>query len=203
MLIVFCGVDGSGKSTYLTEIEKYLKNNGLVCSLIDPMKKGKLSQSLKKTLCNTNENINSVYDPTLVSVSYALDMLYFMNKFYDNNSIFLSHRYDICCCSYATLKKADINYIKLTVDQLPMPDLTVYIKIDPDIAYNRILKRNKKLSWKENKSILSEVSKIYDKEFEKLRRPKILIDNTIEENLNDNIVLLKTQIDKILNLKRL
>ena len=91
MLIVFCGIDGCGKSTYIDCLKKHMESNGTLCQIIDPMKKGVLSQALKKIPIASEINVNHLFDPTLISSAYALDMLYSMSK-NEKNIFYLSHK---------------------------------------------------------------------------------------------------------------
>lgn len=197
MLIVFCGIDGCGKSTYIDCLKKHMESNGTLCQIIDPMKKGVLSQALKKIPIASEINVNHLFDPTLISSAYALDMLYSMSK-NEKNIFYLSHRYDLCCRSYAMVQSANINYIDMILSCLPIPNLTVYIKISPVIAYERLIQRNKKLSWKENIDVLTNASLYYDINFNRLRRNKIMIDNSEAEDFEGNMDAIKNKINELL-----
>lgn len=81
---------------------------------------------------------------------------------------------------------------------LPIPHLTIYIKISPVIAYKRLIQRNKKLSWKENIDVLTNASLYYDTNFNRLRRNKIMIDNSEAEDFQGNVEAIKNKINELL-----
>ena len=197
MLIAFCGTDGCGKSTYIDSLKTYVESNGISCKIIDPMKKGLLSRAIKKIPVESEININHLFDPTLVSSVYALDMMYSMSR-NKNNGFYLSHRYDLCCRSYAMVQNANMEYINMILSYLPIPHLTVYIKISPAVAYERLVKRNEKLSWKENIDVLTNASLCYDINFNQLRRNKIMVDNSQAEDFENNVNAIKHKIDELL-----
>lgn len=190
MLIAFCGTDGCGKSTYIDYFKRYFEEKGVSYKTIDPMKKGEFANALKKIPYESNKNINEYLDPTLISAAYALDMLYFMSS-QNNNNILLSHRYDLCCRTYAMLNRANMDYVELILSYLPVPDLTVYIKISPEVAYQRLLHRDQKLSWKENLDIITSASLCYDTNFHNICGNKIMVDNTESNNFEENINVIK------------
>ena len=81
---------------------------------------------------------------------------------------------------------------------LPIPHLTVYIIISPAVAHERLVKRNKKLSWKENIDVLTNASLCYDTNFNQLQRNKIVVDNSQAENFENNVNIIKHKIDELL-----
>ena len=96
------------------------------------------------------------------------------------------------------VQSANINYIDMILSCLPIPNLTVYIKISSVIAYERLIQRNKKLSWKENIDVLTNASLYYDINFNRLRRNKIMIDNSEAEDFEGNMDAIKNKINELL-----
>lgn len=139
MLICICGIDGSGKSSAINWLEQYISQFNIPIVCIDPMKNGLLVRALNEM---NNLSLEGI-DPTLLSVCYAVDMLYCMeNLKKEENQIVLMHRYDICCKLYAELSGADMDYVNAVCSKLPKASLYIYMDVQPEIASFRIKKRS-------------------------------------------------------------
>lgn len=189
MLIAFSGIDGSGKSTTIFLLKTYYEKKGKNVEIIDPMKGGLMNSLLK--------NLTGDIDPTLFSATYASDMIAFMSNLNLNepNTLYLSHRYDLCCKVYAELGGANLKYLSALLSALPQPDLYIHMIISPNVASNRLIEREN-LTHKESLSNLCKATDIYNKNLSSINKEKIIyIDNNEQDALNDKVSALIKVID--------
>ena len=202
MLLVFCGIDGSGKTEYQNILKNSLIGKGMNTICIDPMQNGNMINNLKKFV--EKNNISSIYEyfpKSAISICYALDMLFHMNNYLSEKSetIIISHRYDICCKVYSIINEIDITAINNICKYLPSPDLIIFLDVTPETALQRIIGREKK-SWKENKRIIEKAYYIYKELIKDIPENQILIlDNNTPQKKEANIDIIIERIDKIIS----
>ena len=186
MNVCFCGIDGVGKSYYINRIYDILIQSEESVCVYNPMKEGK---NIKALLDNIPQckSVYDIYDSTLVSMAYALDLYCSMIKM-DDNCVNLLHRGVNSCKIYADMQGADMNIIEKVCDVVPHSDLTIFMDVNPDTAFERILQRSSDISWKEEYDNLCIARRYfnccYEVEQKTHRCLKIDCNNPCDENID-------------------
>ena len=141
--IVFEGIDGSGKTTQINEISKWLPNSGLVdkdSKLIITREPGGslLGQKLRRLILDNNEDINpsSLAELLLYSADRAEHIYKIISPALKNNDWVISDRFTGSTLAYQGYGR-DINLeiikkIESIVCQGVYPDLTFFLEISPE-----------------------------------------------------------------------
>lgn len=162
--IVFEGVDGSGKSTQIKKIEKFLKSKGIkVFSTFEPTKSnyGKLIRNLLKRLDKVTP-----FDLASLFVSDRLSHLLGKNGICDKLSkgyVILCDRFYLSNCAYQGKYLGVNTVIDMNKDCLDIltPSLTIYVDVPPEIAYNRIKNSGRRVDDMETKENIFVVHDLY------------------------------------------
>jgi len=166
MLIVFEGIDGSGKSTQFRLLKAYLEKNGIECLALSFPRYESLSSGPIRMYLNGELGD----DPDDVNV-YASSMFYAVDRYasyksswqhdYKNDKLIISDRYIGSNAIHQGAKFSGINerwiFFKWLEEQeiirfeLPKPDVTIFMKIEPQAAFERIGSRGEKKDIHESK----------------------------------------------------
>ncbi|RLG18114.1 dTMP kinase [Nanoarchaeota archaeon] len=166
MLIAIEGIDGSGKTTQAKMLVKWLKRAGY---------KAKLTHEPTK-MC-TGKTIYKVLHGKLKMSKTQLDIVYttdrLMHYFYEiapylkKGYVIVSDRYKYSGIAYGCAK-GNRKFINELEKNVPEPDLTIYLRIDPRSSTSRLKKKD---AYEKDIKFLTKVSK----EFDRLRRRKNMI----------------------------
>ena len=154
-LIVLEGLDGSGKSTQLELIKKYLENNCIDVRHIKlPDYNNKSSELVKMYLSGEFGQNAGAVNPYAASLFYAVDRFASFSRFwsddYFNGKVIIADRYTTSNAIYQMSKMPenewdkylqwleDTEYVKLDI---PRPNLTIYLDVEPEISQNLMTKR--------------------------------------------------------------
>lgn len=159
-LIVVEGIDGSGKSTQLHLLEKWLRYNGFEVFRTEwnssEMVKSITSKGKKK------ENLT----PTTFSLLHATD---FADRFERNilpllraGYFVLADRYIYTAYARDATRGCDPNWIRKVYDFAIKPDIAFYFRVPLDIAMDRILSGRPKLKFYEAGMDLNLSKDLYD-----------------------------------------
>lgn len=134
MLVTIVGIDGSGKTTQV----ELLKNAGKysVCA-------HKASSEDRSIIESISYENYTTFKETL-SVAMTLDLLRTYRAEMDscdNVTLNLWDRYKYCIQAYFAAEQISYEKTNLLLKELPTPDLTIFLKIDPKVAEKRIHKR--------------------------------------------------------------
>jgi dTMP kinase len=151
------GIDGSGKSSLIKALAKTLEaNKNAVVVTKEPggTDLGKtlrsLVQSHKKNICNKAEFLLFAADRTQHISSIVTPAL-------EQGNIVISDRSFISSIAYQGygrgLDKEMINKVNTWAMNDAMPDLIIYLALDPEIAFKRIAERQKTLTSFEQEKI--------------------------------------------------
>lgn len=167
MLIAFCGIDGSGKTTQIYRLYRTLLKKGydpyLTKQPTDWYRKDEtvrklLNEELPLTTCIMSE----------LSLFSAADKLRHYREEIEpqiqNNKIVISDRYVYSAYAYFLARGLnDLDWLKYLNKTLKEPDITIYIDVAPKVAFERIIKRDGKSEKKEetNYHKLEKVAKIF------------------------------------------
>ena len=158
MLIAICGIDGSGKTTQINMLSKYLEEeiNKEVYVTKQPTdfyrKYDRFKKYVNRENCFEEENI--VYELALLSA--ADKMRHYSTEIYPNiNKFVISDRYVFSAYSYFLARGVkSIKWLKEINKKLPLPDVTIYIDIPVKTANQRVIQRDGKHAKKEEKDIV-------------------------------------------------
>ena len=84
-VIIFEGIEASGKSTNINNFSKYLKQNKYKFIKIREPGGSKVSEKLRKLMLNKNSNLNAKTDLLLVMASRSENIDKILNKHYQKN----------------------------------------------------------------------------------------------------------------------
>lgn len=154
-LIVFEGIDGSGKSTQYKLICERLKKDGIEFHNIVFPRYGKESSALIRMYLNGEfgsdpNDVNAYTASTFYAVDRYASYVNDWKDFYENGGLVLADRYTTSNAVHQGAKilthnlnsyfdwLADLEYVKFG---LPKPELVVYLDTTLDLSIERILKR--------------------------------------------------------------
>lgn len=161
-LIVFEGIDGSGKTTVSKMLFDYMKEKNLpVAWLREPSDSnwGKKIREISriKTRIPLEEELNYFIEDRKFNVSHNIKPALSQNK------IVILDRYYYSTACYQGARGINMDeIIQMNREFAPEPDITFIIDVDVNIAMNRIKKnRNSRVKLFEQKKFLKKVRKNY------------------------------------------
>ena len=152
MFITFEGGEGTGKSTLITKIKKYLESKGYDVILTrEPGGKGsKLAEEIRSLVLDPKYKVNPYTEALLYAASRAQHLDEVIIPALQKQQIVLCDRYIDSSFAYQAYARGlgmdfimDIN--KYAQDHLP--DITFYIDVAPDVGISRIQGREKNDRW--------------------------------------------------------
>lgn len=146
-LIVVEGIDGSGKSTQLRLLEKWLRYNGMDVFLTE----WNSSNLVKPITSKGKKKINLT--PTTFSLLHATD---FADRFERNimpllraGYFVLVDRYVYTAYSRDVTRGCSLSWVRKVYDFALKPDITFYFRVPIDVSMERILAGRPKLKYYE------------------------------------------------------
>ncbi len=159
-LIVVEGIDGSGKSTQLSLLEKWLRFNK-----IDVFRTEWNSSELVKEITSKGKKKGNL-TPTTFSLLHATD---FADRFERNilpllraGYFVLADRYVYTAYARDVTRGCDSKWVRKVYDFALKPDIAFYFKTPIDIAIDRILSGRPKLKYYELAWILDLSKDVYE-----------------------------------------
>lgn len=199
VLIEFCGVDGSGKTTQAENVVEKLKSKGFKAKYIHPFKHNSIIvKELKRIAGDNGKDFNTMYSERLKTDSYTLDMIYntfeyivplinegyivIVDKYISDSNVYIP---------FFNKKKVIYHYI---VNSLPHSKIQFFIDTNLEVCYERVLMR-KHTNPKNLRNNLQTMIRARE-EFIKNNENIILIngDRSIEDISNE---LLSTIVERI------
>lgn len=147
MLIEFCGLDGSGKSTHLAHAMRWLNDKGYLAferSLRGTGKRllGAIAHEAGRT------SGRELFGVDLVEFSHAVEMV--IQAFGtiacadSQRTMFLADRYGVAWLADALAKGASCEEALVAIySRLPRPTCSIYLDVAPDVCWRRISERPK------------------------------------------------------------
>ena len=177
-IIVFSGIDGSGKSTQLELLYNELFTNYRVfISKIEYMPLNDMNKSLIKNL--------------LIEFKSGIEILKQTISLYTKDNKFdyiLCDRYLMCYLAYAYVYGIEpIELIRKMLFFIKNPDLTLYFDVDVDLALKRIQERDLELDRHENYASLIKAKEGYEKLYRCSGNLEIIDANKSVEEINNNV----------------
>ena len=165
-LIVYEGIDGCGKDTQINLMDDKLKSLGYDTIVLSNVSDSPIGKSIREVLSNKEYYISSMQMACLfLSELFLVDKQ--IKEYLNNGKTVIMSRWFYSTLAYAGDKLNDYLAIKDISDRLICkPDYLIYLDIDPEIAMERITKRDdttdKKLELYENTSRLARIHKKYE-----------------------------------------
>ena len=200
-VIIFEGIEASGKSTNINNFSKYLKQNNYKFIKIREPGGSKVSEKLRKLMLNKNSNLNAKTDLLLVMASRSENIDKILNKHYQKKIVLIDRFTDstIAYQHYGMgINLKTIKSLNTFVVGKFKPNLTFLCTVNKKNMFKRLSSRSRTNRYDNFKF------KFYDKVrkgFEKLSKNKtnyVLLESdksSQKENLNKIIKAFK----KIIN----
>lgn len=156
MLIAFCGIDGSGKTTQLELLENALKKNGYpVFKTKQPTNWYRSDKRVRKVL--NQEETNNMLGKELALFAATDRIRHIQTEIVPKEKegqIVITDRYVFSTYAYFMARGVnDFEWLHSLNRYVPMPDITFYIDIDVETALKRIIARDGKVTKKEETDI--------------------------------------------------
>ena len=148
MLITFEGIDGCGKSTQIELLKNYLNKKGISFSFFREPGGTEISERIRSLLLHETKEMDSVTELLLFSAARSQlinekilpllkkNQLVILDRFFDSTTAYQGYgRESADLASIQTLNRLATHNTK--------PDLTFYLKIQPDSAARRTSKNKK------------------------------------------------------------
>jgi len=161
--IVFEGLDGSGQSTQTRLLKDFLTKKGYqVVSTKEPTFSSKAGKKIRAIL----KRAVDVRAQQLQKL-FAQDRKEHLEKLIipalKEGKIVISDRYFFSSFAYGRASGLNLKWLIKINDEFLLPDITFLLKVSPKICLERIKKRKRKKTLFEEKEILEEVWKNYQK----------------------------------------
>ena len=164
-IIYIFGIDGSGKTTLVKNLNEYLKRKKV--NVVKYLSKPFFTEELEEVSKSNNTTRRACFSPLFRGLTWGLDLLKKADDFYyyyEKGYIVLLDRYTLCNINYTMIntKNKHSNMLKMLHEGLPKPDIYIYLDTDIDIAYERVLIRGLTLTPKEIPSNLNKAKQNYE-----------------------------------------
>ncbi len=163
MLIVFEGIDASGKTTISRMVKEFLEVRGFKTALYTYPNKSSIYGSIINLFLKSKISLT----PQEQFFLYLLDMYRDKQDVVDKlskNFIVLMDRYYTSTIAYQCTQGFDYGIAKTVIEYLdmPKPNIIIYLDIDPKTAIERKLTQKKSLDvFEGNIEFLANVRKLY------------------------------------------
>jgi dTMP kinase len=146
-LIVVEGIDGSGKSTQIDLLHKWLLSKGHSVYFSE----WNSSELVKSTSRMAKDK--KMFTPTTFSLMTATDFADRWERYIfpllKAGGIVLADRYAFTAFARDVARGVDPNWVRKMYSFAPMPDLTLYFRVPLDVAVDRILSSRAKIKYYE------------------------------------------------------
>ena len=142
MLISFEGIDGCGKSTHIKKLKTYLTDKGYDVHVFREPGGTPLSEQIREILLNSKDDIHPLAESLLFSAARAQLVATTLRPLLDTGAIVILDRFYDSTTAYQgygrqAVPVPDIERLNKLATQNLEPDITIYLKIDPETAYER------------------------------------------------------------------
>lgn len=150
MLIVICGIDGSGKTTQIQMLKEKLEEKNLIYLTKQPTNFYRRYDRFRNYVnSDIKKEISILYELALLSAADRMRH-YNLEIETNNNKIIICDRYVFSSYAYFMARGLkDITWLKEINKWSKLPDLTFYLDISPEIAFKRIINREGQSKKKE------------------------------------------------------
>ena len=167
-LVVFSGIDGSGKSTLCKKVFEFYSNRNCNVEYISAFEDRIFINEYERI---TNENIETSQHTSsekIKNIAWLCDLVnntlnILLPKLKSGTTLFVD-RYTLCAKVYSlATTTSDISSLFSIYDILPKPDLCFYLDITPQLAIERIKERKGKRTYYENLYDLQKIQIQYER----------------------------------------
>ncbi len=144
-IIAIEGIDGAGKTTHASNLSAELMYRNAHFNVMRGLSffEYEAESHFHRTYRTVRRNIP--LGKNSLSLWFAADLSvrweHFGQPTYDSGGIVIADRYYFSSFVRDGIRGIDIRKLRVLYDFLPIPSLLVYMKISPQIAYNRIVER--------------------------------------------------------------
>lgn len=200
MLISFEGIDGCGKSTQIDLLKKYLESKGLNFFVFREPGGTDISERVRSLLLHDSDEMDSVTELLLFSAARSQLIVEKVNPLIAKNEIVILDRFYDSTTAYQGYGRGSrdlesIHILNRLASHSTVPDITFYLRIDPELAHVRTAEFSKDRMESAGIEFFRLVSNGYD-ELAKVENRFVIIDasKTIDEIHSKIIETLKGQL---------
>ncbi len=193
MLIAFCGVDGSGKTTQINLLQNKLKIQGkkvyVTKQPTDWYRKDKRVRNFLEGRVSNNELIKelALFSATDRLRQYNNEILPKEKEGY----VVIIDRYVYSAYTYFCSRGLEIEWLKEINRYITLPDVTIYIDTPAEIAYQRIIERDGQSAKKEEKDMefLMKVTQMFKNQIWGKKDNYFIVDgNKSKEQISEEVI---------------
>lgn len=210
-LIVVEGTDGSGRSTHIALLQEWLESEGFAVQTMGLRRSNLVGKNIDELLAQ-----NTVTRLTL-ALMYATDFFdqleHLIIPALRSGMVVLADRYIYTLIARAAVRGINRDYLHRVYELALRPDLTLLLKVTPEVAFEREFKKNQAVSYWEagrDMSISSDLFKSFikyqgmlRKEFETMAKRQSFIEVNGEGQIPEVSRELRQNIASLLGIKRI
>lgn len=162
ILISITGIDGSGKSTQISMLQKWLEEQGYK-SIVTKMSSRKTDRYkiLRNCVTQLKEHKSIKMPLDIRAIIMAFENLIRVEEeiihLLSDGYIVITDRYSESTDIYLECQDISNYWPNLMLSFIPKPDVYIYIDVSPEISYQRILKRNEQMNRHESIDMLEKL----------------------------------------------
>ncbi|MEZ4911012.1 MAG: dTMP kinase [Saprospiraceae bacterium] len=165
-LIVFEGIDGSGKSTQIHLLARYFESLGYQVHVTAEPTNNRIGKTIRDIFSGNLEGDQHVIAALFAAdrLDHILNSVYGMKGLVENGVIVLCDRYYLSSLAYHSVHVSMdwVQALNVKAMETLKPDVHIYINISPEESIQRISSRNIATEMYENIENLKSVSKAYN-----------------------------------------
>ena len=200
MFITFEGLDMAGKTTAIQEIVSYLKNKNIDEYFVITREPGgtgiKEAEIIRSFVLSPEHNIDSMSESLLYLVSRKIHLTQKIEPALKAGKIVICDRFIDSSIAYQGFGR-ELGYEKIQklndiVTNNMKPDITFFIKVNPEISFERVFKQTKNIDRLENNGIdfYQKVSKGYEEIIKRNEERFIIIDGSLSiDQVVKNVII--------------
>jgi len=201
-IIVFEGIEGSGKSFHISNVAKYLKKKKISYIKLREPGGSKNSEKIRKLILNNNSKFNKNTDLLLYMASRSENIENIIWKNY-NNKVILIDRFTDSTLAYQHYGMNVDKKIIFTLNNFLLKNIKVNFTflhlVNEKNLKSRLLKRKKLNRYdKFNLTFYKKVQKGFTKLVKLNRKNSLIVDSN--KSISENKTIITNKINKILNI---
>jgi dTMP kinase len=160
LFVVLEGLDGAGSTTQASLLESYFKEKGKKVLLTKEPTQGIIGGTIRAVLKGDLSLSNEA-----LQLLFAADRSYHLSKeiepALEKDYIVISDRYLFSSIAYGSASGLDRNWLKRINEKFRLPDISIFIDVDPKVCINRIKENRFSSELFEKEESLNKVRKEY------------------------------------------